>query len=99
MAPKILYMKFSAYLLLLPPYVIVGYIAFLALLMGGGIQGVANVLFAAAWMAIPYFLARASKKIFTGPVSFPATWIILAWLFMFLLEPAAEALYYVGIDL
>ena len=92
-------MRLFAYLLLLPPYLIVGYIAYLAMLMGGGIQGVANVLFASAWMALPYLLARASKKILTGPAAFLATWIILAWLFMFLLEPAAEALYHVGIDL
>jgi hypothetical protein len=99
MAPKIPKMKFSVYLLLLPPYLIVGYIAYLALLMGGGIQGIANVLFAIVWMALPYFLARASMNMINSPAVFPATWIILAWLFMFLLEPVAEALYYVGIDL
>lgn len=99
MAPKVPKMKFSTYLLLLPPYLIVGYIAFLALLMGGGIQGLANVLFAVAWMTVPYLLARALSKMLNSPTAFPAAWIILAWLFMFLLEPVAEALYYVGIDL
>lgn len=99
MTPKIPNTGFSIYLLLLPPYLIVVFIAFLALMMGGGIQGVANVLFAIAWMSLPYFLARALKNRFNSPIAFPAIWITLAWLFMFLLEPVAEALYYVGIDL
>lgn len=85
-------------MLLVPPYLFIGLIAFIALLMGGA-GALSNLLFAIVWMAIPYALGRAAKSHFKTQNSFRATWVISAWLFCFLMFPLAEALYFLGIDL
>ena len=95
-------MKSVFILLLLLPYGWAAFLTFLMLGMGAGdnpTQAFANVIFAIVWMAIPYVLARAAKKKTNDPNVFNATWVILAWLFIFLMIPVSEALYFIGIDL
>jgi hypothetical protein len=84
--------------LLVPPYLFVGCIAFIALLMGGS-KALSNLLFAIIWMAIPYGLARSAERYFKTQNSFRAIWVISAWVFCLLMFPVAEALYFLGIDL
>lgn len=85
-------------LLLFPPYIFVGCIVFIALIMGGR-GALSNLVFAVIWMAIPYALAQAAKQHLKSSNAFQVVWIISAWLFCFLLFPVGDALRFIGIDL
>jgi len=85
---------------MIPPYVFVVFMSVLVLGMGGiNPRSIANVVFMIAWILMPYVIALTAKKHLKDPKHNNVVLVGLTWLFLFLMIPVGEALYFIGIDL